>query len=235
MSRKLLLFDIDGTLLNAHGIGARLFREVLSRECGRPIASSGIVFSGRTDPQIMYDILDRAGYPRSEAIQITARALKAYTQRARQVVRPSAITTLPGVASMLQTLHVHYDVRLGLLTGNVEETAFGKVHAVGLGQYFDFGAFGSDSEDRQKLPAVALGRAQAKDGVRYTPADCVIIGDSPLDIACARSADMLSVAVATGVHSRQDLQAHLPDLLLSDFADPQPFIDGVLLTQRPIP
>ena len=235
MSReRLVLFDVDGTLVTAHGLGSRLFAEVLTQECGRPITSSGVVFSGRTDPQIMHDILTRAGYTVREAERITARSLQAYAQRARQVTRPGAVTVLPGVLSALQTLHGLEGVYLGLLTGNLEETAFGKVRAAGLDHFFSFGAFGSDNRDRNELPPVAIRRAKAMYGIQIAPTDCVIVGDSPLDIACARSAGMLCVAVATGVHSYAELQAHRPDILLPSLVDPAPFITGARLAPEAV-
>ncbi len=232
MSRKLLLFDIDGTLLTANRLGSRLFQEVLTRICGREISTRGVCFSGKTDPQIMREILSGAGYDPAETERIGARALRIYAARTRKAIRPELITVLPGVRKLLSTLSRSFNVRLALLTGNLEETAYLKVRAAGLAAYFPFGAFGSDHDERNELPAVAARRAFGHEGRRYRGRNMVVVGDSPRDVRCGRAAGARTVAVATGVTSFETLAREKPDVLLRDLTDVRAFHTGAGLSRQ---
>ena len=234
MSRKLLLFDIDGTLLTANGLGSRLFQEVLTRICGREISTRGVCFSGKTDPQIIREVLSGAGFDPPEAERIGARALHAYAAHARQAISPEVITVLPGVRALLETLPGSFNVQLALLTGNMEETAYMKVRAAGLGAYFPFGAFGSDHPDRDQLPAIAARRAFRHGGRRFEGRDMVVVGDSPRDVRCGRAAGARTIAVATGVTDAGTLAREEPDVLLRDLTDVRAFHTGARLTRQAV-
>jgi phosphoglycolate phosphatase-like HAD superfamily hydrolase len=123
------------------------------------------------------------------------------------------------VADVVRALAVREDALVGLLTGNIEAGARVKLRPTGLWDCFRVGAFGSDDIDRRRLPAVACARAQRLTGRRFEFEQVTIIGDTPLDVDCARACGAVAVAVATGFHPPEDLQACAPDLFLTDFSD----------------
>ena len=224
---KLLLFDIDGTILKTH-IGRRTIDHTLSRLCGRPISSEQVSFSGKTDPQIMREILLKNGFSASEMAALVPEVLAGYAEAAREAIAPHHIEVLPGVRALIDHLAAQATVQLALLTGNLEETAYLKLEAVGLAPYFPFGAFGSDHADRAELPPIAVERAYAHTGRSYTGKDVVIIGDSENDVLCGRGIGVFAVAVATGRVSRDALAAQNPDLLLDDLCDHDHFMRKVV-------
>ena len=129
------------------------------------------------------------------------------------------VDVMPGIAEMLQALSSWPDALVGLLTGNIEGGARAKLRPTGLLPYFRIGAFGSDDADRRRLPGVARERARALAGYEVPFHHMVIIGDTPLDIDCARACGAVAVAVATGQYRAEELAAFSPDLLFSDFSD----------------
>jgi phosphoglycolate phosphatase len=212
----LLLFDIDGTLLLSDGVGRRTIREALSTIVGRPVSSDSVSFSGRTDPAIMRDVLRESGCSEEEAQELLPACLETFAEIFADRVEPRHMTVLPGVHRLLDTVTQRYGKPLGLVTGNLEVTAWAKLRAAGLEDWFTFGAYGSDHENRNLLPGVALDRARAH-GFEPVRADrAVIIGDTEHDIGCSRHAGMSVVAVATGRIGLETLRAHGPDLLLED-------------------
>jgi phosphoglycolate phosphatase-like HAD superfamily hydrolase len=210
-----LLFDIDGTLYHGHGVGRDGVETALASCLGRAVDTAGVDFSGRTDPQIFRAILAdtaRVGPIDGHFPDVLAEALDAY--HADMLVRlPGApATAIPGAAEAVRRLHGS-GVPTGLLTGNLEPLAYLKVEAVGLERaLFPFGAYGSDDESRDALPAVAAERASAVLGRPVATRELVVVGDTPLDVACARAAGAVAVAVTTGRFSAADL-AHA-DLVL---------------------
>lgn len=225
---KLLLFDIDGTLLTTHGLGRRVVVDALSAVCGRPITTDGVVFSGRTDPQILRDVLRGSGLDEPEAASLLPHALAAYTEVLRERLRPHHVEVLPGVRALLDRLAEQETVRLGLLTGNAETTAYLKLEAAGLATHFPFGAFGSDHADRHRLPPVAVQRAQVHTGRAFSGKDVVIIGDTEHDLHCGRGIGAFAVGVCTGRYGREELLPHGPDVLLDDLSDAEFFVRSVL-------
>ena len=223
---KLLLFDIDGTLLHTDGVGRAAVEHALAEVCGAPVSTDGVRFSGKTDPQIMRQILEASEVPDAEAL--LPRVLEAYAAAVEEALRPKHVTVLPGVKKLLDELAGVPNAQLALLTGNLERTAALKLRAAGLEDYFPFGAFGSDHGDREQLPAVAVQRAEARTGRVFEGRDVVIIGDTEHDIRCGRSLGVFSVAVCTGRYARADLACHTPDLLLDDLSDGAAFRRRVL-------
>lgn len=217
---KLLLFDIDGTLLVTRGLGRRAVEAALSELCGRPVSTQGVRFSGKTDPQIFREVLAASGFDPAEAEALLPDVMARYAALLAPTLRPEYIDVLPGVPGLLAALADRDDVHLALLTGNLEPMAFAKLAAVGLDAYFAFGAFGSDHADRHRLPAVAVERAARHTGRRYSGKQVVIIGDTEHDVRCGRGIGAFAVGVCTGSYTRDDLAAHGPDLLLDDLTDP---------------
>lgn len=216
-SDKLLLFDIDGTLLKPIHSGRGHIESVLKDLCGRSISTRGVSFSGRTDPQILEDTLLLAGYDPEEINRLIPLALKRYIAHATYL--PDEVEPSDGVVDLLAYLHASDEVQLALLTGNVRVTAYRKLAAVDLDNLFPFGAFGCDHANRSQLPAIATARALDYCGKKFEGHDVVIIGDSTHDVTCGRGIGALSVAVATGYTSIQELKAVQPGVLLKDLTD----------------
>ncbi len=221
---KLVLFDIDGTILLTHNAGRHALEDALGEVLDHTMPTSGVSFSGKTDPQILTEILtahkltNHINDGRFEAILEIYQAylVKSLGERAE---------VLPGVVSLVETLHAKPNVQLALLTGNLEPMAYAKLRAVGLDTYFPFGAFGSDDADRNRLPPFALQRAANHIGQTFDGHDVIVIGDTPHDIACAESIGARTVAVCTGRFSRDDLAPLQPDVLVDDLTDPKSVLD----------
>lgn len=222
---KLLLFDIDGTLLHAHGTGRTAIEQALSALCGCAITTDGVTFSGKTDPLIMRDIL-RANGLDADPLMVDE-ALAVYAQTAHNTFDPDAVHLLPGIASLMDRLVANATVHLGLVTGNIESMAYRKLNAVALDQHFAFGAFGSDHAERHRLPPMAVSRARDHTGHTFRGPDVIIIGDTAHDIRCGQGIGATSVAVCTGRYTRAELAAHDPDVLLDDLSDADVFFDAV--------
>src|SRR5690606_6807673 len=162
---------------------------------GRTVPIDRVSFSGKTDGQILREILrpEVGGGALDEAV---ATAVAAYQASVRARIPEARVSALPGVRPLLDRL-AGEGLPLGLLTGNLQPMAYLKLDRVGLGGFFPFGAFGSDHEDRNCLPEVALARAEAHTGRRYEGKDVVVIGDTPRDIECGNAAGAFTVAIAT--------------------------------------
>ena len=217
---RLLLFDVDGTLLRAAGAGRRAVKAALERVYGTVGSIDAYDLGGKTDQRIVFDVLEAAGLARTavkerldDFFEVYARGLSDEIGDGRNV------TTLPGIAPLVRRLHETPGVLLGLLTGNIEEGARIKLASTGLSPYFPVGAFGSDHVDRRLLPSLAARRAHALIGHAFLPEDVIVIGDTPLDIDCARAFGAVAVAVATGLHTVAQLSEHGPDMLFEDFND----------------
>ena len=217
----LLLFDIDGTLLQSNGVGRRAVESSLEDRLGHPVDTSSVPFSGKTDPQIFREILsDREIVPEPPAdLEAAVReACDAYAQRMHELWDEAEVDALPGAVDLVRQLHAD-NTPLGLLTGNLEGMAFLKVERIGLGPEFPFGAYGSDSEHRNELPLVALERARAMGAVDLQPEELVLIGDTPRDIEAARAVGAKSVGVATGRFSTSQLEEAGATVVLETLED----------------
>lgn len=213
----LLLWDIDGTLLNSGGAGARALRTGLRRAFGIDGALDDIDFAGRTDRWILRQIFKKFAVPATE--ENFARCLDAYlTELPGELANPHA-RVLAGVRPLLAAAAARGDIAQGVLTGNVRRGAQAKLAHHGLWDVFAFGAFGDDSEIRDELGPHALRRAREHCGVAFAPERVWIIGDTAHDIACARAIGARVLAVATGGHAAEALAAHRPDALLPDLTD----------------
>jgi len=222
----LLLLDIDGTLLRVHGAGASAIEKAIASVTGQPISTDGISFSGRTDPNILRDVVRENGLVPRPALmeEITA----TYTEAARNTIVEADVERLPGTDELLSLLSKRDDIYLALVTGNVEPVAYQKLRAVGFAHHFSVGAFGSDHATRSKLPGLAMRRATENTGHAFSMANTMVIGDTTKDIECAREAGAHSGVVATGHPSSSDLAALNPDLLLDTFEPPELTIERIL-------
>lgn len=227
---RLLLFDIDGTLVRSNGAGKAVMMDALLSVFGTSGPSEGYQMAGKTDPLIIHDLLGSAGLSK-DAIEAGLPAVyDLMATRGRERFGPHVIFACPGVPTLLQALAARDDVLLGLLTGNIELTAPLKLAAAGIDPtLFRVGAYGSDAIDRNHLPPFAWRRAAELTGLAFDGPSTVIIGDTPADIACARNNGAVSVAVASGSYSATTLAEYQPDHLLETLADSDAFLQ--LLTQ----
>jgi phosphoglycolate phosphatase len=219
--KRLILFDIDGTLLTTDGAAKRAFHRALLEVYGTAGPIGSHLFDGKTDPQIARELLREAGFPDAAIDGGFPRFWPSYLRElALELNLPGHRTTvLPGVHALLEALERRSaDCVLGLLTGNGERGAVLKLAAAGIHSPFPVGAFGSDDERRAALPAVAVRRARERLNRTYTGADIVIIGDTPHDVACGRELGVRAVAVATGRHAAEDLERAGADLVLDDLS-----------------
>ncbi len=224
---RLVLFDIDGTLLSA----GRAARESVLAALRRVYAWGGSAdshdFSGKTDPQIIRELIrETVGETRCESD--LAAALDAYLEELTARLAPEAVVPKPGIPEILRRLAAEPSVTLALLTGNLERGARIKLEPPGFNGYFPFGAYGSDSADRYQLPEIAVARAEAQTGHRFAGKSVVIVGDSVHDVACGRSIGVRSVAVATGPTRPDRLAAEKPDALFENFADVDRAVEAIL-------
>jgi phosphoglycolate phosphatase len=219
--RKLVLFDVDGTLLSTQGAGARALRRAMLDVYGETGPIDTYEFHGRTDPQIARELLGLVGFD-DAAIDAGLPSLwDAYVRELElELRRPENGTrVLAGVPPLLDALHDTGDHLVALLTGNIERGARLKLGSAGLWERFDFGAYGSDDERRDRLPAVAVDRARERTGLDFSGRDIVIIGDTPFDVSCGRSLGVWAVAVATGKHTVRELADVGADVVLTDLVD----------------
>ncbi|MDZ4746649.1 MAG: HAD hydrolase-like protein [bacterium] len=218
---RLLLFDIDGTLLRLRGgIGRRMFIDAFESTLSVNVAPAleNMSFAGRTDRHLVTDISDRMGLDPVVTATAWPSIRDTMMSRAQCLIVPDAVEILPGVHDLLKNLS-REAVTLGLVTGNIRSIAFRKLQAAGLDSYFTEGAFGCEDPDRNQLPPRAVTRLNSLNGTTYAHSDAVIIGDAPQDIECAKHNGIRSIGVATGQHSSRELSACGADAVLESFRD----------------
>ena len=231
---RLILFDIDGTLIFGHGVGHRSLVCAMEETFGTSGDHDRYDWRGKTDPQIVRELMRSEGIPPSMVEEKLATCFDRYVRHLEELLSNGhRVDVLPGIAELVQDLGWRSDVLVGLLTGNIERGAKAKLRPTGLLPFFQVGSYGSDDSNRRHLPAIARDRAQAL--VRHDIAfsDIDIIGDTPLDVDCARAVGARAIAVATGQHSVGDLQDTSPDLLFENFGH----LEACLCTlgYRPLP
>ncbi|HJU74880.1 MAG TPA: haloacid dehalogenase-like hydrolase [Gemmatimonadaceae bacterium] len=218
---KVVLFDIDGTILRTEGAGRRAMERALLRVFGTK-GEPRYRYDGKTDQQIVRELMRDAGFDDATIDSRMAEVISTYVAELHEELRLGAdrVRCYAGVVALIDALETRSDRVIGLLTGNVEPGAFAKLKAAGIaGQRFRINAFGSDHESRSELPAIALQRARATLAAEMSGTALVLIGDTPSDIACGRGVGARAIAVATGNYSVTDLQAHDPHAAFGDLCD----------------
>ena len=227
---KLVLFDIDGTILLTAGAGRRAIVGAIAEQVGSAPGLHRVRFDGKTDPQIVTELLEAAGHrgphPSDRVEALCSRYVELLQHELEQ---PNSKTTLmPGVLTLLDRLERENGVILGLLTGNMARGAALKLRAGGVDPTrFRVGAFGSDSADRTELPPIAAQRAAPFFGRIPSGAEVVIIGDTPADIACGSCISARAVAVATGGYSVADLTSCAPYTAFEDLSDTNQVLEAI--------
>lgn len=227
----LVLFDIDGTILLTSGAGRRAITAALTAEVGEVDGFDRVRFDGKTDPQIVTELLRAAGHERAEDPDIIRAVCRRYVGLlADELQHPRSVTTLmPGISELLDALERNGSVVLGLLTGNIAEGAALKLAAGGImPERFQVGAYGSDSAHRPDLPPIATRRAAAHFGYEPRGREVVIIGDTPADVTCGASIGARAIAVATGSYSMESLSAAGAHAAFADLADTSRVLEAIL-------
>ncbi len=225
--RKLVLFDVDGTLVHCGPTPRRVFKRALEQTFGTAGPIDGWVFDGKTDPLIVRELMDAAGVAWSDA-QI-ASALRLYVEGlSRELPAEPAKRILPGVMGLLEELKKS-GALLGLLTGNVRAGARAKLESLGLWDYFPFGGFADDSHIRSEIATAAVARAGEHAGREFVGKDIVIIGDTPHDMRCGRHLGAKAVGVATGRSAADELLAAGAEAAFGDFTNAGKVVDTILL------
>jgi phosphoglycolate phosphatase-like HAD superfamily hydrolase len=230
-ARKLVLFDIDGTILLSDGAGRRAIIRAIAEEIGDPGSLSHIPFGGKTDPQIVAELLAAAGQREPPSVERVHGICRRYVELlAGELDQPTSRTcVMPGIHQLLQRLESEQGVILGLLTGNLAQGARLKLRAAGIDpERFRVGAYGSDAPHRPALPAIAAKRAAEYFGREPEGHSVVIIGDTPADIACGSCIQARAVAVATGDYSVADLQACGPHAVFENLSDTERVLQSIL-------
>lgn len=214
---KLILFDIDCTLMRTDGAGMRALRRALKSILGE-LQEDQVLPDGQTDPNIVRQLLHTQGVPENSWSDYERRILQEYPPLLAQELDRQRSRLEPGVAELLRHLSSESSFHLGVLTGNLEVTARLKLDLFDLNPTFPIGAFGSDHADRTQLGPVALARACRHYSSEYPLEHVWIVGDTPNDVAVAKALGGRSLAVATGSWSLAELESCQPDFCLQDLS-----------------
>jgi phosphoglycolate phosphatase len=222
---RFILFDIDGTLIDSGGAGSKAldlaFEEMFSvKEAFREVS-----MAGKTDAQILKEGLRLHRIVSENGL--IPEFFRLYIGYLRENVRSRKGHVKPGIFAALDTLAARSGNILGLLTGNISEGARIKLEAYDLFSYFRAGAFGDDSEDRNKLLPIAVGKLYEAESLKLEFRDCVVVGDTPRDVDCAKPYGAKTVGVATGPYSSEELRGAQADLVFEDLSDTESFIAAI--------
>ena len=227
-TKRLVLFDIDGTLLSAGPPSRTAFATALEDVFGTSGDIDGYAFEGRLDPLIVTDLMRAAGVPDETIADRRAAALALYLDRLEAGLAERAPVLKPGVPALLDALEGIPGVVPALLTGNVERGARVKLSAAGLWHRFAFGVWGDEATRREELGPVALERARPATGLSFTGSECVVVGDSRHDVACGLAFGARAVGVATGRTALPALEAAGAHIVLRDLSDTERALEAIL-------
>lgn len=227
---KLVLFDLDGTLVRAGGAGRKALNRAIQALYGAKDVCSRFSLAGRTDRQNFHLAALKASGRRpgpAELREVERAYLRRLPSEVRRAVREGLYAEMPGIARLIRALAKREDVALGLGTGNVERGARIKLGPSGLGRYFAFGGYGSDGWTRTRMLKAAVRRARTRLGRRASPEEVYVIGDTPLDVLAAKKAGYRAGAVACGFGEPDALRRAGPELLEKDFRKPRRWLEWI--------
>lgn len=228
MSKKLVLFDIDGTLLRVRGISRQSLIDALREVFGTEGSASTHNFAGKLDSVIIKEVMRTVGLSDAEIEKGFQEAKRRYIYNFKQHAQREHIEVMTGIYELVEKLAQDERIVLSLLTGNFEESGRHKLALLNLNDYFAFGAFADDAETRNALPAIAVQRAFEHTGIRFTGKDVVIIGDTEHDVNCAKVLNSKSIAVATGHYTASQLNSLNPDYTFENFADVEATFEAIV-------
>jgi phosphoglycolate phosphatase len=230
----LVLWDVDHTLIETGGIGSQIYATAFEKVTGHPLGQMAHMH-GRTEPVIFRDTLDLNGLDDAPGLYENFAAEQAEGYRQRQADLREHGRALPGAAAALRALSQRPDVTQSVLTGNTRPAAELKLAAFGLDRYVDFGiaSYGTDSDTRADLVAIARDRAAARTSLEFTPDTTLIIGDTPADVTAARDGGARIIAVATGSYSTAELAGAGAGTVLADLSDTPAFLAAVEASKPP--
>ena len=227
-AKRLVLFDIDGTLLSAGPSARTAFQSALVDVFGTSGDIDGYAFEGRLDPHIVMELMQAAGVPDETIALRRGDAMALYLDRLEDGLRARPPVLKPGVLQLLDALEKVPGLVPALLTGNVERGARVKLSAAGLWHRFAFGVWGDDASCREALGPVALERVRPATGLAFTGSECVVVGDSRYDIACGLAIGARAIAVATGRTALPALEAAGAHVVLADLSDTDRALEAIL-------
>ena len=219
MDSRLILFDIDQTLVCTDGAGVKALNRALRQVCGADLGQ--VTPDGMTDPAIVREALAHARVPHERWPAVEQECLELYQGYLAEelAVENPRRHLKPGVAELLEALEAKEWARLGLLTGNLESTGRLKLRALGIERYFPVGGFASDCSDRCRLGGVALERARRRFGIPFEPQHVWVLGDTAHDVKAAHAVGARALAVATGRYPAAHLEEFHPEVVLEDLSD----------------
>ena len=221
---RVVLFDVDGTLIDSGGAGGRALRRALADQYSLTDGADGVRFDGKTDPQIVREILSWRGNHRLFSAEKLPSFFSLYLFFLQEELSDGeGFRVLPGARELVGVLDRHEDFLVGLATGNIQKGAQLKLDRAGLGSFFPFGGFGSDSEDRTELTRIAVERAHERADGKVERV--FVIGDTPRDIVHGKEAGATTVAVASGNYSLGALEGYKPDLALKTLDPIEPIME----------
>ena len=223
IARKLLLWDIDGTILHTGKAGETALGRAMEKLYGINRGLQGLEIAGRTDKWIVEQLLGRDGKP--NGLEEVGQFLDVYVELLADELPRRNGGLHPGVLGILEEAHQRPELVQALLTGNIEKGARLKLTRYGVNHFFDFGAFADDSSIRNELGPHAKRRAEEKHGEEFPAARIFVIGDTPHDVACARAIGAKAIAVATGSFTKRQLKDCGADAVFTDLAHPKAFFD----------
>ena len=226
--KKLVLFDIDGTIMNTDGGGASSCKKALETVFGKEVPLDDYSMSGKTDTQIVLDLMERVGVAREETTARLDEINVLYIDLLSKEVDSWNPELCPGIVEVLDALVNRDDVVLGLLTGNIVKGAEVKLNRVGLWSYFKTGAFGDRAPERKMLPEIAQKTAAELTGKVFEGKAIVIIGDTPNDVLCGRHLGVKSIAVASGGFDLEALRSYAPDFLFQDLSRTEEVVEAIM-------
>jgi phosphoglycolate phosphatase-like HAD superfamily hydrolase len=227
---KLLLFDIDGTILKVkESLSKQVFADLIKKVFGQDIPEKLLPnFAGMTDLKIITDTAEIIGITNEEIEKLLPLFWKEMIEVFNPLYNNTNVTLLPGITELINYYHNSNDFQLGLLTGNLKDCAYMKLRPYNLENFFPFGAFGDENYDRNKLPSIAINRANSYITKElFYNYNSLIIGDSPMDIMCAKSNNIKSLNVATGSYSKIQLNDFGSDYCFDDFNDTNSVINKI--------
>lgn len=225
--KRLVLFDIDGTLISTNGDGVRAMMEAYTAIWGKDPTDVPYSMSGKTELGISHELLALMGFTRAQVEEKIHHFWEDYPRMLTHHLSPERTVVHPGIREALAAVAAHPDMVLGLLTGNCEAAAQVKMEVAGL-EGFELGAYGAHHEHREELPPIAVEEALRHTGHHFSGKSIVIIGDTPNDIRCGRGVGARSIAVATGRIPTSTLRQHHPDYCFENLADTGALMDAIL-------